>query len=108
MTIGSKPVRNSPKFDQPFHKVLHGDAGQQFDARTIVWGDFSVESQYVTLGQAAAPAQAAAAAPAAAAARKKERKKAPEKKAADKKMSSAAAQQAAQDEQNAIEHLKVS
>ncbi|KAL0040043.1 hypothetical protein WJX79_003871 [Trebouxia sp. C0005] len=81
-------------------------SGQRFDARTIVWGDYSVESQYVTLGQAAAPAQVAAAAPAAAAVRKKERKKAPEKKAAEKKMSSAAAQQAAQDEQNAIEHLK--
>ena len=107
MTISPETTKISPRSAMISPLMLH-DAGQQFDARTIVWGDYSVESQYVTLGQAAAPAQAAAAAPAAAAARKKERKKAPEKKAAEKKMSSAAAQQAAQDEQNAIEHLKVS
>ena len=81
--------------------------GDYYEGQKLVWGDWSVESQYVTLGPAAAPAQAAAAAPAASASSKKERKKVPEKKAAEKKMSSAAAQQAALDEQIAIQQLKV-
>lgn len=87
--------------------VITHVTGDYYEGQKLVWGDWSVESQYVTLGPAAAPAQAAAAAPAASASSKKERKKVPEKKAAEKKMSSAAAQQAALDEQVAIQQLKV-
>ena len=82
-------------------------AGAFLDARNIVWGDWSVESQYVTLGQPAGPTPAAAAAAAPpAGAGKKKNKKVPDKNQ-EKKMSSAAAQQAALDEQNAIQQLQV-
>ena len=72
-----------------------------------MWGDWSVESQYVTLGQAAAPAPAAAAAAAPPAGFSKKRNKKGADKGTEKKMSSAAAQQAAADEQHAIQQLQV-
>lgn len=82
-------------------------AGFVLDAKRIVWGDWSVESQYVTLGQAAAtaPAAAAATAPAAGSGKKKNKKVAV--KSTEKKMSSAAAQQAVADEQHALQQLQV-
>lgn len=104
-----KECEFKPHHDCQFICFCHFAAGQYYNSQKIIWGDWSVESQYVTFGQAAVPAQAApaAAAGAAAASRKKDRKKGPEKKSVEKKMSSAAAQQAAVDEQNAIEQLKV-
>ena len=79
-------------------------AGHSFNGK-ILWGDWSVESQYVTNGQPAAAA-ASTAAPAASAAaagsKKKERKKAPEKK------SSAVAPPTAADKEQALEQQKVS
>ena len=87
-----------------FHCILRSlPAGQYTPQRKAVWGEWSVESQYVTLGQAAAPVNAAVAEPAAAPA-KKGRKKAAEKKGEKK---TPAAQQTAFDEQAAIEQLKV-
>lgn len=77
------------------------------DAKKTVWGNWSVESQYVTLGQAAATAPAAAAAAAPPAGSGKKRNKKGADKGTDKKMSSAAAQQAAADEQHAIKQLQV-
>ena len=82
-------------------------AGLFFDAKKIVWGDWSVESQYLTLGQAVATAPAAAAAAAPPAGSGKKRNKKGADKGTDKKMSSAAAQQAAADEQHAIKQLQV-
>ena len=82
-------------------------AGLFLDAKKVVWGDWSVESQYVTLGQAAATAPAAAAAAAPPAGFGKKRNKKGADKGTEKKMSSAAAQQAAADEQHAIQQLQV-
>ena len=82
-------------------------AGLFLDAKKIVWGDWSVESQYVTLGQAAATAPAAAAAAAPPAGSGKKRNKKAADKGTEKKMSSAAVQQAVADEQNAIQQLQV-
>lgn len=78
-------------------------AGHSFNGK-ILWGDWSVESQYVTNGQpaAAASSTAAPAASAAAAGSKKERKKASEKK------SSAVALPTAADKEQALEQQKVS
>ena len=86
---------------------VDGTAGLFLDAKKIVWGDWSVESQYVTLGQAAATAPAAAAAAAPAAGFGKKRNKKGADKGTEKKMSTAAAQQAAADEQHAIQQLQV-
>lgn len=87
--------------------VLCHIAGFVLDVKKVVWGDWSVESQYVTLGQAAAtaPAAAAAAAPSAGSGKKKNKK--PAGKSTEKKMSSAAAQQAVADEQHALQQLQV-
>lgn len=70
----------------------------------MLWGEWSVESQYVTNGQlvtAASSAAASAAFAAAAGPKKKERKRAPEKK------NHAAAQQPVVDKAQALEQLKV-
>lgn len=70
----------------------------------MLWGDWSVESQYVTSGQSPAAATSAAAQAASAAAtgsRKKERKKAPEKK------HTAPVYQTVVDDEQAMEQLKV-
>lgn len=83
-------------------------AGFVLDVQKVVWGDWSVESQYVTLGQATAtaPAAAAAAAPSAGSGKKKNKKVA--SKSTEKKMSSVVAQQAVADEQHALQQLQVS
>ena len=79
------------------------NAGHSFNGK-MLWGEWSVESQYATNGQPAAAATSAAA-PAASAtpagSKKKERKKAPEKK------SSAVAQQTEADKEQALEQQKV-
>lgn len=79
-------------------------AGHSFNGK-MLWGEWSVESQYVTNGQPAAAASSAAAPVASAAAagsKKKERKKAPEKK------SSTVAPPTAADKEQALEQQKVS
>ena len=87
--------------------ALGHTAGFVLDGKKVVWGDWSVESQYVTLGRAAAtaPAAAAAAAPFAGSGKKKNKKVAT--KSTEKKMSRAAAQQAVADEQHALQQLQV-
>lgn len=100
-------VATQPFFSFTSTTGLVSNAGLFLDAKKIVWGDWSVESQYVTLGQAAATAPAAAAAAAPAAGFGKKRNKKVADKGTEKKMSTAAAQQAAADEQNAIQQLQV-
>lgn len=100
-------VATQPCFSFTSTTGLVSNAGLLLDAKKIVWGDWSVESQYVTLGQAAATAPAAAAATAPAAGFGKKRNKKAADKGTEKKMSTAAAQQAAADEQNAIQQLQV-
>ena len=89
------------------HMALCHTAGFVLDGKKVVWGDSSVESQYVTLGQAAPTASAAtaAAAPFAGSGKKKNKKVAA--KSTEKKMSSAAVQQAVADEQHALQQLQV-
>lgn len=79
-------------------------AGYPFNGK-MLWGEWSVESQYVTSGQSPAAASSSAAHAASASAagsRKKERKKAPEKK------NNAAVHQPVVDDEQALEQLKVS